>query len=114
MVFAYDANGSRTNKSTTIGGTTSVSSYTYDEDNRLIATALNGTAITHIFEYDYRSRRYYRSTPTTPHMYSVFDGGLSIQIGAALRSCPLSAPNSSEAKAWAAALVAWFTPSKKM
>jgi RHS repeat-associated protein len=31
------------------------------------------------FAYDYRSRRYYRSTPSTPHMYSVFDGGLSIQ-----------------------------------
>ncbi len=77
--FVYDANGNRTHKTETKEGVSSSTTYTYDEDNRLIATALNGTEITHTFAYDYRSRRYYRSTPTTPHMYSVFDGGLSIQ-----------------------------------
>ncbi len=77
--YAYDANGNRTHKTETKEGVSSSTTYTYDEDNRLIATALNGTEITHTFAYDYRSRRYYRSTPTTPHMYSVFDGGLSIQ-----------------------------------
>jgi hypothetical protein len=85
VVYTYDANGSRTNKAVTVGGTTSVSSYTYDEDNRLIEAVAGvgdpGEA-TSIFKYDYRSRRYYRSspsTPSTPHMYCVFDGGLSIQ-----------------------------------
>ena len=39
ITFAYDANGSRTNKTQTVGATTSVSSYTYDEDNRLIDVA---------------------------------------------------------------------------
>ena len=43
----------------------------------------------HQFKYDYRSRRYYRSTPSTPHMYCVFDGGLSIQeyTGVSQASC---------------------------
>ncbi|WP_168433644.1 RHS repeat-associated core domain-containing protein [Pontiella sulfatireligans] len=80
VVFAYDANGSRTNKSVSIaGGSPASSACTYDEDNRLVAAALNGSATTHTFAYDYRSRRYYRSTPTTSHMFCVFDGGLSIQ-----------------------------------
>ena len=81
VAFFYDANGSRTNKSVTVGGMTSSSSYTYDEDNRLVAVAGGGDpgSLTHAFKYDYRSRRYYRSTPSTPHMYCIFDGGLSIQ-----------------------------------
>lgn len=80
--FAYDANGSRTNMVKTVGGASSTSTaYSYDEDNRLVAVSDGGSGSTptHTFAYDYRSRRYYRSTPTTPHMYCVFDGGLSIQ-----------------------------------
>uniref|UniRef100_UPI0035677879 hypothetical protein n=1 Tax=Pontiella sp. TaxID=2837462 RepID=UPI0035677879 len=41
------------------------SSYAYDEDNRLVAVALDSEADTHAFAYDYRSRRYYRSTPAS-------------------------------------------------
>ena len=78
--FVYDANGSRTNKTETIGGTTSSSSYVYDEDNRLVAVAEGGDlgSPTHTFAYDYRSRRYFRSTPSGTNL-CVFDGGLSIQ-----------------------------------
>ena len=79
MVYGYDDNGNRTNKTVTIGGTPTETSYVYDEDNRLTNVVLNGTATTHKFEYDYRSRRFYRSVPGVDHMYSVFDGGLAVQ-----------------------------------
>ena len=82
VVYQYDANGSRTNKSVTVAGDgdPGVTSYTYDEDNRLIAVAGGGDPgnPTHHFKYDYRSRRYQRGTPTES-TYHVFDGGLSIQ-----------------------------------
>jgi RHS repeat-associated protein len=59
--------------------------------------------IEHEFKYDYRSRRYYRGTPDgsggTNHMFSVFDGGLSIQeyepASADLSENPLDAAGTS-------------------
>ena len=82
VVYQYDANGSRTNKSVTVAGDgdPGVTSYTYDEDNRLIAVAGGDDPgnPTHHFKYDYRSRRYQRGTPTES-TYHIFDGGLSIQ-----------------------------------
>ncbi len=60
-------------KSSPLEGRVPPRPYTYDEDNRLIAVSLNASTNTHSFSYDYRS------TPTTPHMVVVFDGGLSIQ-----------------------------------
>jgi len=83
--FYYDANGSRTNKTGYMGfGLTFLSTaYVYDEDNRLISTGRANSpseplVTTHEFSYDYRSRRYYRATPSGTNL-CVFDGGLSIQ-----------------------------------
>lgn len=80
--YAYDANGVRTNMVRTAGGSPATTSYTYDEDNRLVQAVAGVGDLgegTSIFAYDYRSRRYYRSTPDSPNMFCVFDGGLSIQ-----------------------------------
>ena len=76
--YYYDANGSRTNAVSWVGGSSSSTAYSYDEDNRLIAVSLDAPTNTHTFAYDYRSRRIYRSTPTEANV-SVFDGGLAIQ-----------------------------------
>ncbi len=76
--YLYDANGNRTNKTEYVyGSPNSTTTYGYDEDNRLLQVT-EGSSV-HKFEYDYRSRRYYRSTPTTPNMYCIFDGGLAVQ-----------------------------------
>ena len=79
-LYVYDANGNRDNKFITVGGTTSPSSYSYDEDNRLISVTTRETEIpkTYSFAYDYRTRRITRETPTEKTVH-VFDGGLSVQ-----------------------------------
>jgi RHS repeat-associated protein len=79
VTYAYDANGNRRQMHRNVDGTSSSVTYDYDADNRMISVSDNTPNSSHTFSYDYRSRRYYRSTPSTPHMYSVFDGGLSIQ-----------------------------------
>ncbi|NLX24381.1 MAG: hypothetical protein GXY61_00245, partial [Lentisphaerae bacterium] len=71
----YDNNGNRTNKTVTVGGLSTSTTYVYDYDNRLTSTS---GSIVSAFKYDYRSRRYYRSTPTETNT-CVFDGGLCVQ-----------------------------------
>jgi RHS repeat-associated protein len=83
--YQYDANGARVYKNAynMLTDVTVITTYDYDEDNRLTEVCVDSTTPTHEFAYDYRSRRYYRGTPesdgSTKHMYCVFDGGLSIQ-----------------------------------
>jgi RHS repeat-associated protein len=79
--FSYDPNGARTNKTSVTTEGTEVTEYVYDEDNRLIqvvASAPSVASVVNSFSYDYRSRRYFRSTPTETNL-CVFDGGLAIQ-----------------------------------
>jgi RHS repeat-associated protein len=75
--YVYDDNGSRQSKTVYVGGVaSSLTEYEYDVDNRLLKATVDGAENT--FEYDYRSRRYYRATATETNI-CVFDGGLSIQ-----------------------------------
>jgi len=86
VTFAYDPNGARTGKTEIVDNissfATNITAYTYDEDNRLIGASIGTNAQSLLpnayFSYDYRSRRYYRSTPTGTNL-CVFDGGLTIQ-----------------------------------
>jgi YD repeat-containing protein len=80
--YSYDPNGARTNKTIVVAGggdpgSTNITAYTYDEDNRLTEVTDQGSGVS-TFAYDYRSRRYYRETPSGTNL-CVFDGGLSIQ-----------------------------------
>jgi len=77
-VYSFDANGARTNATLIAGTSTNTTSYSCDEDNRLVGVALNSPSNTHSFAYDYRTRRYYRATPAETNL-CVFDGGLSVQ-----------------------------------
>ncbi len=73
--YVYDNNGNRTSKTVTVGGSSTSTTYVYDYDNRLTSTSGDDESA---FKYDYRSRRYYRSTPTETNL-CVFDGGLCVQ-----------------------------------
>ena len=76
VTYAYDANGSRTNRTALTSDSTNVTTYVYDDDNRLLQASVG--SIVNTFKYDYRSRRVYRATSTETNI-CVFDGGLSVQ-----------------------------------
>ncbi len=79
-IYTYDANGNRQDKFIIVDGTTKPTNYEYDEDNRLIKVTARDTEQPKVysFEYDYRTRRIERISPTETTTH-VFDGGLGVQ-----------------------------------
>jgi RHS repeat-associated protein len=76
--LTYDAAGNRITQSITpAGGSSQLTTYAWDYDNRLTSVTLPGS-LTHTYGYDYRTRRITRSEPGENPVVMTFSGGLSV------------------------------------